>query len=230
MADESVYRQFLRDMWDRGIIDSKTMRETLKISNAVVEKRLRQEHRNIEKGKMAPKASPFHNPQIKEDKEKIALQRGYTPEDLSTNQKGEPVISKNYNPSKPNGRPLGSKDTQKRKLKVAGAHYTIWAQAAQKAISDVVTPIILDHYGRKNVRSMTDEEFEAFEDLKFGVLANMEGEINQEKIIKLIEAKAAVPQEVREVYNNLVDSLKELTVDDLRQLQIEAIKNVQNYD
>ena len=77
---------------------------------------------------------------------------------------------------------------------------------------------------------MTDEEFEAFEDLKFGVLANMEGEINQEKIIKLIEAKAAVPQEVRGVYNNLVDSLKELTVDDLRQLQIEAIKNVQNYD
>lgn len=81
------------------------------------------------------------------------------------------------------GRPKNAVDKQKRKArspKPLGASLAydflakmVWAREAQARISDIVTPGLLEHYGKKNQRALTQSESDNLEYFKFSVLSNM---------------------------------------------------------
>lgn len=149
---------------------------------------------------------------------------------VSSTNKGEPQ----------QGRPKNSKDTVDRKKKTVKPRGSAkagiesientqeflsnlqWANAAQYTISEIVNPAILQHYGKKNMRSLTSEEFASAEKMKFGILCGLEmfSEVNGVSIYSALSNK--VPKEARMLYNKFYDYLsdkKELTIDECRNIQ-----------
>lgn len=79
------------------------------------------------------------------------------------------------------GRPKNVTETKKRKPKPTEKPSTrsfidifMWANSAQKTISNTITPSLLYAYGKKNVRSLSKEEFDEIEKIKFNMLAYIE--------------------------------------------------------
>lgn len=82
------------------------------------------------------------------------------------------------NPPKLNGRPKNAKDTVNRKQRVAKADTFVsrflWANAAQKKISELITDVwVSESCGKKDVRSLTTAEAEELELVKFNILCNV---------------------------------------------------------
>ena len=107
-----------------------------------------------------------------------------------------PEDSKNE-PKLDNGRPPFSKDTQKRKEKRVlprssdATSKTMWAVEAQTKISEIVSPIALGHFGKKNVRSLNKAEVDQLEHLKLCILTGMQPfmDIDEGVIKELIDSK-----------------------------------------
>jgi hypothetical protein len=74
------------------------------------------------------------------------------------------------------GRPRLSKDKQQRQqrtfLPQTGASLQLWASAAQDSISDIINPILLDFYGKKNLRSLSNDQTKELENVKSSILFN----------------------------------------------------------
>ena len=47
---------------------------------------------------------------------------------------------------------------------------SMWAKSAQSKISEIVTPAMLDHFGKKNLRSLSAKESDTLEMFKFSLL------------------------------------------------------------
>jgi hypothetical protein len=92
------------------------------------------------------------------------------------------------------GRPKTSKDTEKRKTKTfkprTGATLNIWAQDAQDKISDIINPLILEYFKKKNLRSLSNEESKYLENLKTQILFSLEpfASIDETRITSHIKA------------------------------------------
>ena len=76
------------------------------------------------------------------------------------------------------GRPKNSTDSgprQERTFKPAlKASIQTWARDAQYKIAEFINPGILDQYTKGSMRSLTAQEFENAEEVKFGILMNLE--------------------------------------------------------
>ena len=87
--------------------------------------------------------------------------------------------SKDLKENPDGGRPRFSKDQQKRKQKRVlprssdSVSVCLWAVNAQKEISDLIAPVAIKHFGKKNVRSLTKSEFDELEYLKLCILTGM---------------------------------------------------------
>lgn len=144
LGDETAEKQLLLSLVDRGIISEEAMQVYCGFVPKIEDARNEREEKMREKGKKAPKASPYHNPQLIHELKKIFAQQGeVTPSEvgleLEERKEGETTKmetmtdtqlklakekggsgSQNLpNSRKPNGdaggRPKNSKDTQKRK-------------------------------------------------------------------------------------------------------------------
>ena len=88
------------------------------------------------------------------------------------NEEEMTVEEEEYDPEQPNGRPKFSRDTTKRKEKRVlprsgdATTATLWAIEAQNKISEVVSPIALSHFNKKNARSLNKAEVDQLEYLK----------------------------------------------------------------
>ena len=76
------------------------------------------------------------------------------------------------------GRPKLSKDQKPRKEKKfspqTGAKLSIWAATAQEQISDIINPMILEYFSKKNLRSLSSAQHNYLDDLKTNILLNIE--------------------------------------------------------
>jgi len=74
------------------------------------------------------------------------------------------------------GRPKLSKDVEKRKDKTftpqTGAKLAIWSSSAQDYISQLINPLILDYFNKKNLRSLSNKETDILEEIKTNILFN----------------------------------------------------------
>ena len=163
-----------------------------------------------------PKSGPFHDPQFGIALQKLALQ--------TTN----PQQSDKKN-GQPQGRPKNAKDKQKRKQRrftpVTKAVVEIWARGTQLAIAETLNSLILEQYGKRNMRSLTKQEAQVAEELKFGVLCNLEplGVVDDTTIVKALSK--TIPQDIYKTYLTWTTSISKdinrtLTLDELKHVQV----------
>lgn len=211
LSDEAAQKKLLMDLADRDIISQETLLERFREIPNIERVRVRREERERTNDAAAPKkASPYHNPQHKNDIAKIALTKDILdPEYLddiglpyaepAQIEEASPAVPKDgkNEPKLDNGRPPFSKDTQKRKEKRVlprssdATSKTMWAVEAQTKISEIVSPIALGHFGKKNVRSLNKAEVDQLEHLKLCILTGMQPfmDIDEGVIKELIDSK-----------------------------------------
>ena len=106
---------------------------------------------------------------------------------------------------------------------------TLWANDAQKTISDILNPALLSYYNKKNARSLTKKEQAELEYIKLGVLCNLQpyDEIKPAIINKILEKNGMIAPEIMETCKLLsVDFARRYdrqpSIDDTRQFQSSA--------
>ena len=195
LSDEAAEKNLLIQLADRDIISTETLLERFRELPGIEKIRVRREERERTNDKNAPKkAGPYHNPQHKDDVAKIALTKDVLDSDQYLDKLGLPPVAveeeetvetdttkqeKEYSPEDEGGRPKFSRDTTKRKQKRVlprsgdATTATLWAVEAQNKISEVVSPIALSHFNKKNARSLNKAEVDQLEYLKMCILTGM---------------------------------------------------------
>ena len=132
-------------------------------------------------------------------------------------------------PSPDGGRPNNSRDTKKRKQKRVlprsknSVSTTLWAYEAQKDVSELVTPVALAHFNKKNARSLTKSEFDQLEYLKLCILTGIKPfmEIDADTIKAIIDSNTRPSErfnlEVENSVSKFADSRnRKPSVDEMR--------------
>ena len=228
LSDEAAEKQLLIQLADRDIISSETLLERFRELPGIERIRVRREERERSNDKNAPKkAGPYHNPQHKDDIAKISLTKDVLDSDEYLEKIGLPPAIKEeavdvqptreeeeYDPEEPNGRPKFSRDTTKRKEKrvlprsVQATTATLWAVEAQNKISDVISPIALAHFNKKNARSLNKAEVDQLEYLKMCILTGMTPfmEITPEVVKDLLDRGTKPSDDFNSVVQANIDS------------------------
>jgi len=250
LSDEAAEKNLLIQLADRDIISMETIRERFGEMPDIEKIRVNRETRDRVGDRVPPKASPYHDPQHKESLEKIALTKDmFSPEDLGLPPSSkppaqeetptDPVKDKNEPVGRPeDGRPKMSRDKQKRKqkrvlpLRKAGLDFvnlTLWANDAQKTISDILNPALLSHYQKKNVRSLTKKEQSELEYIKLGVLCNLDpySEVSAKIVNDILLGGVLVVSDIMDfrtlLFKDFADKNdRQPTIDEMRQIQSSA--------
>lgn len=213
LSNEEAEKALLIQLVDRNLISDELLQTRFGLDPQMEKTRINRESRDRKSKRMAQKAGPWHDPEAEDKLKKIALQSGIvTPSQvglqLQPNKKGEKTslelrISKptpkakdsaESLPGEPQqGRPKLSKDTEKRKSRdfkpQSGAKLMVWANKAQDHINEIINPIMLDFFNKKNLRSLASEELKQLESVKSSLLFNLNPfcTINSEKIVAQLE-------------------------------------------
>ncbi len=219
LSDESAQKKLLMDLADRDIISQETLLERFREIPGIEKTRIKREVRERDSDTLVPeKASPYHNPQHAHDIAKIGITK-----DLVDNQQyfekhnipyDQPEVvekslpapepkKENNEPVQEAGRPMFSKDTMKRKQKRVLPRSSdttvamLWAMDAQAKIADVLAPIALAHFDKKNIRSLTKSEVDQLEHLKLCILTGLKPfmDIDETLIRNLLQSNINPPAE-----------------------------------
>ena len=134
------------------------------------------------------------------------------------------------------GRPKNAKDTKKRKQKEVKprtsadlVNIILWANDAQKKIADLITPALLSHYDKKNVRSLTKSQMDELEYIKLCVLCGMEPymEVDPAVVKELLDDGRSIDDEMISLSKSLKRDFVELnekqpSIEEMRQIQSSA--------
>ena len=197
LSNEESEKALLIQLADRNVISDELLQSRFGFDPEMEKVRINREKRDRKSDRMAQKASPWHDPQPENSLKKIALQSGVaSPSEvglnLETRKNGEKSslemrqafrptqLAKDSPESLPGepqqGRPKLSKDKEKRKEKVfkpqTGAALQLWASAAQDKISEIINPVMLEFYQKKNLRSLSSEQTKELENIKTSILFN----------------------------------------------------------
>jgi hypothetical protein len=126
------------------------------------------------------------------------------------------------------GRPKNKKDSNKRKQRTvkprtSATQIQVWAAEAQERISNLVVPEYLKSVGKKNLRQLTNQEFDGLESRKFATLSNLipfEEVTDADLVAKFNDTAAVVSTPVYDIYVKAISGIKSPTVNNLRQLQV----------
>ena len=245
LSDESAAKQLLINLADRAIISNETILERFGEMPEIEKTRIRREEQARRNDSVTPqKASPYHNPNLRNDVAKILVTKDgvdnsfYEEMDLPKQDVPLPVPAGGgggpQTPAKApegnpqGGRPLNTKDAVKRKTKrvlpkSGESAAVLWAFNAQKTIAETVTPMMLDFYNKKNVRSLTKAEFDQLEYFKLCLLTGLQPfiELTPEVIKDLIDSankpsQAFVNKVSDEIDNFVYINNRKPTVDEMK--------------
>lgn len=210
LSDEAAEKKLLIELWDRDIISEETLRYAFDMDHSDIED-IKISRQSRKRGvQLPPKTGPYSVDKKHELKKVFAQQGGLTPSEvgleLDDKKEGEiPPAEFNAKFNKPvavdkpkggnNGRPLNSKDQTIRKKrrvmpKGATANFSAlfkYAETAKSKIDDILTTAYLGMLNKKNVRSLSVDETNSLEYMKFNVLSKLEpfSEITQEEVARL---------------------------------------------
>lgn len=195
LSNEDSEKALLVQLADRNLISDELLQSRFGLDPDMEKSRLNRESRERKSERMVKKAGPWHDPQLENALKKIALQSGsVTPSqvglELDKKKSGEKSALEMKTPKPPTqlandspeslpkapgqGRPKMSKDTEKRKPKEfspqTGASIMIWASKAQDKINEIINPILLDFYQKKNFRSLSSVEANEAEETRTKIL------------------------------------------------------------
>jgi len=248
LSDEAAEKALLIQLADRDIISIQTVQERFGELHSLESARMRREDTARGRRKLPKKAGPWHDPQFNESLVKIALDKGRLDiNDIVADNNGIKSFTLNkleldmnqetdFIDDKPSGqpqqgRPRGARDKQKRKQKRVLPRTSAlisWAAGAQRIIAEVLTPAYLNAVSKKNLRSLTAEQFQEFEDLKLSVLCKLEpfSDIDKKNIVDLINNGESfmLSQNVITARQHLIEHFthytkRKPTIDDIRQIQ-----------
>lgn len=257
LSDEAAEKALLIQLVDRNVISLETAQERFGEIPELERVRIKREWRERKNRKMPRKTGPYTEQD--EALQKIALQTGIvTPSEVgleldekkpgevsalkvkqkeaASKAKGNGTFpAKSGTPSQ--GRPKNSGDSKKRKKKrviprtaASFMENLAWARKTQKTISDVLDPVWLQATSKKDLRSLSYEEFDNIEKLKFAVLCNipMGTEVSSESLMQLTtSSELNIPKPLEELCKETISKFsaklnKEATLDDIRQIQASA--------
>tara|TARA_R100000278_G_scaffold120969_1_gene103969 strand:- start:4726 stop:6915 length:2190 start_codon:yes stop_codon:yes gene_type:complete len=197
LSNEEAEKSLLIQLADRNIVSDEMVRSRFGLDPDMEKLRVNQEHKDHKKKTTPPKVSPYHDANFDSAIKKLGVQLGMlTPSEVGVELNNKDSDQQNLlelkdkfeKPKKPavtektpgqpgEGRPMNSKDEEKRKEKEfapqTGASLSIWAINAQETISEIVNPIMLDFYGKKNLRSLSHMEASELEEVKSKILFNI---------------------------------------------------------
>jgi hypothetical protein len=144
--------------------------------------------------------------------------------------------SKNSNPNE-NGRPQGVKDTQKRKQREfkpqegipQNASLQLWGIEAQEKISEILNPYLLEFYSKKNMRSLSSEEYAESEEIKTKIFMSLEPLRPIKEDIVLSKLNTIDSIENKELVRNFQNFLKLISADMDRPMTTEETKYSKAY-
>lgn len=129
------------------------------------------------------------------------------------------------------GRPPGKQDQQKRKTKdfapQTGASLIIKANVLQDKINNIINPILLDFYNKKNFRSLSSEEYNESEVFKTKILLGIQPEENTTE--ELIIARLQQIDQNLGVYTKYVNFVNKLQKSFGRVLTAEESKQSKSF-
>lgn len=234
LSDESLEKKLLLDLCDREIISEDAVREYFGYIPEIERIRLGKQMKSRDAGKLPAKASPYHNPQVEQDMQKLSLQSGdVTPSqvgvklkpkkagektrtELMDEQKNTQIKEntkvKMFNAKLSAGRPKNVKETKKRKHKPAKTRtkadqILVWAQGAASKISDILLPALLNNYNKKNLRQLTEAQSKELELIKFNMLCNCEPftEITEDTAIAFLTKENTINPEISLIFSELYE-------------------------
>jgi hypothetical protein len=216
LSNEDTEKSLLVQLADRNLVSDELIQTRFGLDPDMEKSRLNKESRDRDGNRMVKKAGPWFDPQVENALKKIALQGGsVSPSqvglELDKKKSGEKTalemkqppasapstkLAKDSPESLPGspgqGRPKNSKDTEQRKTKVfkpqTGAKLLLWASEAQDKISQIINPILLEFYNKKNLRSLSSEETREIDLIKTKILFTLDplSAIASDKIIDIL--------------------------------------------
>lgn len=246
LSNEDSEKALLIQLADRNLISDELLQTRFGFDPDMEKTRLNREKRERDSNRMVNKSGPWYDPQPENSLKKIALQTGIaTPSqvglelekkktgeksalELKTPQTGPPNPS-SAQPGVPGqGRPKNSKDTTQRKTRTfkpqTGASLSIWASKAQDKISEIINPILLKFYNKKNLRSLSSIESEELELVKTKILFNIQpfSKISEENILHTMSNIDSTNK--KELLSNYLLWIKNISNDLNNELSVEDHK------
>lgn len=245
LTDEAAEKDLMIKLWDRNLISDASILERFG-EDPEFEQLVnnREQEERVSKTRLS-KAGPYHIEDKEHELAKTALGRGYVkpsqvgmkvkesyqkePFIESITQKPPmsnptPITKKNKSKTgQPPGRPFNSKDKKPRqrnpKIRTS-ADELLWVKNAQKEISAIITPHLLSFFNKKNVRSLSTEEFANCETIKFAILANLPPyqKMTEDDILQSFRTIKGIPQSFKEKYAEYTAG-RDYSVDELREIQ-----------
>jgi hypothetical protein len=199
LSNEDAEKALLIQLADRNLISDELLQTRFGFDPDMEKSRLNKENRDRRSERMTPKAGPWYDPKVEDSFRKIALQTGIvTPSeiglDLEPKKKGQKNSLELRQAFKPTqlvkdspeslpgepqkGRPKLSKDSQPRKQKdfapQTGAKLLLWSAQAQEQINEIINPIMLEFFNKKNLRSLSNEQTKELDNLKNGLFFDLQ--------------------------------------------------------
>lgn len=246
--DESAEKKLLIDLVDRNVISEEAVQERFGYIPDIETIRVKREDRKRSRRKYPPKASPFHNPDKDHELRKLILQSGgVAPSELGLElekrregdktlleRKGGVEDKRKKVPANP-GRPDNVIETSKRapkRIQPRSRGFVdlfLWAQSAQDSIANFTLKPFLTVFEKKNIRSLSNEQFDQYENAKFALLSKIEPftEVTEECVYQLLNVGAALDLEMVAIAGELVNQfanvhLRQPNIDEMRHIQAAA--------
>ena len=248
LEDPASVMNILLSMADRNILSDEFVQRYVKANPEIENRRIDGENK-----KKTEKVSPFHQADQDFQLKKITLQTGLTsPSEvglqLDEKKKGEDSVltmrqkeakqkqkgvgvpgrpEENTQTGEP-GRPKNSNDTgprEQRTFKPAlKASIQTWARDVQFKIAEIMNPGILQQFTKGNMRSLTSEEFDQAEEIKFNILMNLEPftELTLENISNAMSKAFAQTHSIqckKWVHDTMADLNRKLSIDEIRNIR-----------
>lgn len=254
LSNEDAEKALLIQLADRNIVSDELVQHVFGFDPDTEKTRLNRENRDRNSNRMIKKAGPWHDPQFDNALRKIALQIGLAAPsqvglELGKKKNGEKTsveMKMANNPPKPNvpseqtppgqpgeGRPKNSNDTTPRKQRdfkpQTGASLQLWAMEAQEKISELLNPYLLDFYAKKNMRSLSSEEYEEAENIRTKVFFSLEPfeAINEESVLSKLNTINSI--EIKKLHNNYLNFVKSMNAELSRNMTTEELKHTKAY-
>lgn len=245
LDDPTAVSTLLMNLADRNIISDEFVQRNIKAKPNIENRRVANENKRREAAEME-KVSPYHQVDQDHALKKIALQTGVTSPsevglELDDKKDGEKSMMDHKEqqmkigrppgggqPGSP-GRPKNTRDTKPRKPKKFvpknKAAVEMWAKSAQREISDVINPKVVAAFQKSNLRSLTAEQFDQLEKLKFEILCNLDvgGEVSDASIAQASQNPSPSIHTDFELWTAEALELlgkKSFSVDELRDLRV----------
>lgn len=215
LSDEAATKNLLIQLADRDIISHETLLERFKEIPQIENIRLQREL-NKRENSGPPKASPYHNPNHKQDLEKMDKQAKIA------NQQNK----KNSNTDiKDVGRPENKLDEGPRKQRVEKpksnpgvAELFLWSNNAWDSTSEIITNAYLKSQNKKNLRQLTKPQIKDLEQLKLDIFTNLEAfsSVTESSIVQLLKDKARSANYFTEKLKSENISIDNMSIDNYR--------------